>query len=69
MRPENAANEAMTSRISVSWNVTVIGGCWDCWAVVNNGLLDVEVVRAVTIGSLAGGVGSSIGSICVDVST
>src|SRR5688572_10587053 len=36
VRPEKLANDAMTSRMSVSWNVTVIGGCCDCCACENN---------------------------------
>src|SRR3990170_6585223 len=35
VRPEKLANEAITSRISVSWKVTVIGGCCDCCACEN----------------------------------
>jgi hypothetical protein len=56
VRPENAANDAMTSRMSVSWKVTVIGGCCDCCAGWNNALA-CELIVLVTVGSEAGGVG------------
>src|SRR5688500_20284184 len=63
VRPEKLANDAMTSRMSVSWNVTVIGGCCDCWACENNatGTAGVTGRRATRTGSGSGS-GSTAGS-------
>src|SRR5712671_2632008 len=65
VRPAKAANDAITSLMSVSWNVTVIGACWDCCtcekSAIGFALYDAAILAA---GSDAAGAGSYCGSGC-----
>src|SRR5258706_3444173 len=66
VRPAKAANDAITSLMSVSWNVTVIGACWDCCtcekSAIGFALYDEAILAAA--GSAAGGAASYCGSGC-----